>query len=124
MTRIEAACTAGAVILAVTSVACFRHDMVWQGGLFIFGMVALLEGADRERRHARRLRLEAERAERLARGEQPEPLTPCCLLWLHSGQVHTPTCTRRQFHEITNQFCDQDGGDSPFGWRDDTRDSA
>ncbi|QJT04383.1 hypothetical protein G9272_32210 [Streptomyces asoensis] len=79
---------AGAAWLAVTSawwiaalVACIAPGLLCVDAL--------------ARRAHHRKRAEAQRAARLKRGEQVEPLVPCCSFWLHSdGQVHGPGCTR------------------------------
>jgi hypothetical protein len=39
----------------------------------------------------------AQRAERVARGETPAPLVPCCSFWKNSDSaVHGPDCTRQR----------------------------
>lgn len=77
MTRLEAAFTAAAVILAPLGIASIYHDLWWEGGLFLIAAVIASEGAGRERR-ARRPR-------------------PCCQFAESSrGEAHSPDCTRAQ----------------------------
>ena len=96
MTRLGTACTTGAILLTTAGTATALNHMWWEAGMFTVVAAFLAEGASRERAGARRRRVEAERAERLARGEQPAELPrPCCQFWASSdGAVHGHDCTR------------------------------
>lgn len=119
------ACTLAAFLLGVGAT-----DLASQGDWLLcaflaYGTLVVGLGARLEYGSHRRVLEQAEWARRHALGEEPlAPLDPCCPLWRMSRTVHAPDCTRVEFRKITAHLCDQDDGESPFGWRDDTRDSA
>lgn len=86
--------TLGAVLLAAATITTAAHRMYVPATVFALGVLVLTEAALRERRRHQRTVLEHDWARRRALGEQPPPLTPCCLLSETSdGQAHDHKCT-------------------------------
>lgn len=92
--------TFAAVAIALAAFACgaaWHHQWVVLV-LFTYGAAVAYVGSRLEYHAQRRIRAEAERAERMARPYHPEPppLSPCCRLWVQShGEVHDgQRCTR------------------------------
>jgi len=96
--RYARAFTLAALLAAAGAIAC-HHEPVPAAGL-AYGAAVLAWCASREYGAHRRVLLEHEWARRRAQGEQPAPLTPCCLLYETSGTVHAPDCTRHRFEQI------------------------
>lgn len=103
MTKLELAYNAGAVTLAVLGLAAVMHDLVLVAGVLAFGTAACMGGANQERRRHLRTLAEHDWARRVAVGEQPRPLRPCCLLAGTSrGRAHQHNrCTRNQLAALT-----------------------
>lgn len=124
--RYQLACAASAFTVGAIGTGCVRAHQWWPAAMFALTALVLIEASLRERRAHRRVLAEHAHARRAALGEQPPPLDPCCPLWRASGTVHAPNCTRIRFEQVIAGLvpCDLDDGDSPFGWRDNTKDSA
>lgn len=123
--RTGRACTVAALLLGAGSLRLATVHEWLPAAALAYGTLVVTLGARLEYGSHRRVLAQHEWARRHALGDKPlAPLDPCCPLWRMSRTVHAPDCTRVQFEEITAHLCDQDDGDSPFGWRDDTRDSA
>jgi hypothetical protein len=88
------------VTLTLAGFACYTawHHQWIAFALLADGAFVLALGTSLEYRNQRRIRAEAQRAERMTRPHHPEPppLVPCCQLWVHShGGVHDgKRCTR------------------------------
>ncbi|MFE9935886.1 hypothetical protein [Streptomyces hirsutus] len=92
--RYQHAATAGAVLLAAATIGALCHRQYVPACALSVGILILTEAALREHRHVRRIELECEWGRRRARGENPAPLNPCCLLARAShGQAHDRKCT-------------------------------
>lgn len=88
------AAAAGAVLLTAATLNALAHGLHTPAALFAVGVLVLTEAALREHRRLRRRALEADWARRCARGDNPPPLDPCCLLGRAShGQAHGEDCT-------------------------------
>jgi hypothetical protein len=96
--RYARACTTTALLLGAGAIACYSEPIPAAG--LAYGAAVLAWCASREYGAHRRLLEEHEWARRRAQGEQPPPLTPCCLLYETSGIVHAPDCTRARFEQI------------------------
>ncbi|WP_406365225.1 hypothetical protein [Streptomyces sp. NBC_00645] len=87
---------AGAVLLATAATACLYRDLYVIAAMFWVGVAVCLEASARERRRHLRSVAEHEWARRVAVGDNPQPLRPCCLLAGTSrGRAHHhDRCTR------------------------------
>ncbi|WP_320784156.1 hypothetical protein [Streptomyces sp. CRN 30] len=104
--RYQYAATAGAILLAASTIGALCHRQYVPACGFALGTLILSEAAHREHRHLRRIQLEADWTRRRALGETPEPLNPCCLLAQHSGgEAHDHKCTDTD-HSLAS-FLDQ-----------------
>jgi len=125
--RYARACTLGALLAAAGAIACYSEPIPAAG--LAYGAAVLAWCASREYAAHRRILLEHEWARRRALGEQPAPLTPCCLLWVYSdGHVHDGRrCTRPRDARTILSPAEQDAFEAltaQFDRPDDHRNAA